>query len=65
MKNTMFKPVIHTALAAAVATLLTACGTPATDAPTTAAPTAALTAGWFYLRLPKERGVARQVVSSP
>jgi multidrug efflux system outer membrane protein len=27
MKNTMIKPVIHTALAAAVATLLSACGT--------------------------------------
>ena len=27
MKNTMFKPVIHTALAAAIATLLSACGT--------------------------------------
>jgi multidrug efflux system outer membrane protein len=31
MKNTMFKPVIHTALAAAIATLLSACATVGTD----------------------------------
>jgi multidrug efflux system outer membrane protein len=31
MKNTMFKPVIHTALAAAIATLLSACGTVGPD----------------------------------